>query len=191
MIQGWRYFRERHTSELRRISLPHTQVNSIGWPQSVQGKGVNDGGDVEMAAVDDFDEVLERFKLAGNEFMKGNPKPVQEMFSHRDDVTLANPFGPPARGWEQVAKTQERGASYYRDGEIYDFETVAKYVTPELACILWIERTNAKVGGAEDVTPCDLRVTMTLRPEDGEWKVVHRHADPITTPRPAESVIQK
>ena len=64
-------------------------------------------------------------------------------------------------------------------------------MTPELACILWIERTNAKVGGAEEVTPCDLRVTMTLRPEDGEWKVVHRHADPITTPRPAESVIQE
>ena len=94
------------------------------------------------------------------------------------------------RGWEQVAEAQERGASVFRDGEIYDFETVAKYVTDELACILWIERTNAKVGGAEDVTPCDLRVTMTLRPEVGTWKVVHRHADPITSARPAESVIQ-
>jgi len=113
-------------------------------------------------------------------------------FTNRTDfVTLANPFGPPARGWDEVAKTQERGASYYRDGEIYDFETVAKYVTSELACILWIERTNAKVGGAEVVTPCDLRVTMTLRPEEGTWKVVHRHADPITTARPAESVIQE
>ena len=89
-----------------------------------------------MAAVDDFDEVLQRFKLAGNEFMKGNPVPVQELFSHRDDVSLANPFGPPARGWDEVAMTQERGASYYRDGEIYDFETVAKYVTPELACMV-------------------------------------------------------
>jgi ketosteroid isomerase-like protein len=143
-----------------------------------------------MSAVEDVDELIERYQQALDEFMKGNPKPVQELFSHRDDVTLANPFGPPARGWEQVAKTQERGASYYRDGEIYDFETIGKYVTPELACILWIERTNAKVGGAEEVTPCDLRVTMALRPEDGTWKVVHRHADPITTPRPAESVIK-
>jgi hypothetical protein len=32
---------------------------------------------------------------------------------------------------------------------------------------LWIERTNAKVGGAQEITPCDLRVTRTLRPEDG------------------------
>jgi len=143
-----------------------------------------------MAAVDDLDRVLERFKRAGNEFVKGNPKPVQEMFSHKEDVTLANPFGPPARGWEQVAEAQEQGASVFRDGEIYDFETVAKYVTPKLACILWIERTTAKVGGAQEITPCDLRVTMTLRPEEGTWKVVHRHADPITSARPAQSVIQ-
>jgi ketosteroid isomerase-like protein len=106
-------------------------------------------------------------------------------------VSLANPFGPPVRGWEQVAEAQKRGASVFRGGEIYDFETVAKYVIAELASIVWIERTNAKVGGGEDVTPCDLRVTMIFRPEEGEWKVVHRHADPITTAQPAESVIQE
>ena len=144
-----------------------------------------------MAEVDVLDGVLERFKRAGQEFVRGNPKPVQEMFSHRDDVTLANPFGPPARGWDEVREAQERGAAVFRDGEIWAFETVAKYATPELACILWIERTNAKVGGAAEITPCDLRVTMTLRPEDGEWKVVHRHADPITSAQSAESVIQK
>ncbi len=144
-----------------------------------------------MSAVAEVDKVLEQFQLAGNEFMKGNPESVQALFSHREDVSLANPFGPPVRGWEEVAKTQERGASYYRDGEIYDFEIIAKYVTPELAFICWVERTNAKVGGRDDVTPCDLRVTMVLRPEDGTWKVVHRHADPITAARPAESVIQE
>ena len=100
-----------------------------------------------MAEVDVLDGVLERFKRVGQEFVKGNPKPVQEMFSHRDDVTLANPFGPPARGWDEVREAQERGAAVFRDGEIWAFKTVAKYATPELACILWIERTNAKVGG--------------------------------------------
>jgi hypothetical protein len=32
---------------------------------------------------------------------------------------------------------------------------------------------------------------MIFRPEDGVWRVVHRHADPITTAQPAESVIQE
>jgi ketosteroid isomerase-like protein len=36
-----------------------------------------------------------------------------------------------------------------------------------------------------------LRVTSILRAEDGTWKIVHRHADPISTPQPAESVIQE
>jgi hypothetical protein len=52
------------------------------------------------------------------------------------------------------------------------------------------ERYRAKVGGREDLSPMALRVTSILRPEDGTWKVVHRHADPITTAQPAESVIQ-
>jgi ketosteroid isomerase-like protein len=69
---------------------------------------------------------------------------------------------------------------------------ISKLVTPELAYTVWIERQKAKMGARQDVTPVDLRVTMIYRPEeDGEWKVVHRHADPITTPQPAESVIQE
>jgi ketosteroid isomerase-like protein len=54
-----------------------------------------------------------------------------------------------------------------------------------------LEHLEAKVGGREEITPYSLRSTMIFRPEDGEWKVVHRHADPITTAQPAESVIQE
>ena len=66
-----------------------------------------------------------------------------------------------------------------------------KYVTPELAYVVEIERAKAKVGGREDITPYALRATMIFRLEEGVWKVIHRHADPITTAQPAESVIQK
>ncbi len=144
-----------------------------------------------MATVDDVDQLIEQYQLGLDEFVKGNPKPVQDMFSHRDDVTLANPFGPPARGWDEVAATIERAASNIRDGEITSFDVISKLVTPELAYTVWIERVKAKMGGRQDVTPFALRVTMIYRPEEGEWKVVHRHADPITTAQPAESVIQE
>jgi ketosteroid isomerase-like protein len=144
-----------------------------------------------MAAVDDVDQLIEQYQLALGEFVKGNPEPVKKLYSHRDDVTLANPLGPPARGWERVAATVERAASNFRDGEMVGFETIAKYVTPELAYAVWLERANVKMGGMEDFAPSTLRVTMVFRAEDGTWKVVHRHADPITTAQPAESVIQE
>ncbi len=144
-----------------------------------------------MSAVDDVDELIEQFHLAQGEVVKGNPEPAKRLFSHREDVTLANPLSPPARGWEQVAETSERAASQFRDGEMVGFETVAKYVTPELAYVVHIERAKAKVGGGEDITPIALRATMIFRPEEGTRKIVHRHADPITTSQPAESVIQQ
>jgi len=144
-----------------------------------------------MAAVNDVDKLIEQYHLALDEIMKGNPEGYKKIYSRRDDVTLANPFGPPARGWDEVAKTLERAASHYRDGEATGVENVAKYVTPELAYIVEVERCKAKVGGREDITPIAVRVTSIFRPEEGTWKVVHRHADPITTPQPAESVIQQ
>ena len=68
-----------------------------------------------MATVDALDEVIEQFHLALGEFVKGNPEPVKQIFSHQEDVTLANPFGPPVRGWEQVDETIDRAASNLKD----------------------------------------------------------------------------
>ena len=145
-----------------------------------------------MTAADDVDALIEQFYQAQQGgFLKGNSETVQKLFSHQDDVTLANPFGPPVRGWQQVAQVTERAASVIRDGEMLGVETIAKYVTPELAYVLVIERAQAKVGGSDAITPITLRTTMIFRPEDGVWKIVHRHADPITTTQAAESIIKK
>jgi ketosteroid isomerase-like protein len=84
----------------------------------------------------------------------------------------------------------DRAASNYRDGRSTGFDRVAEYTTTDLAYIVEVEHYEAKVGGSEAVTPVVLRVTTVLRPEDGGWKIVHRHADPIITTRSAESVIQ-
>jgi ketosteroid isomerase-like protein len=48
----------------------------------------------------------------------------------------------------------------------------------------------AKMGGRDDVAPVSLRVTSIFRNEDGRWRLVHRHADPITSGRGPDSVIQ-
>jgi ketosteroid isomerase-like protein len=144
-----------------------------------------------MATVDELDELIERFNPAQGEFLKGNVESMNNLFSHREDVTLNNPLSPPAHGWDEVARTMERAASQFRDGQIVAFETIEKHATAEFAYVVRVERAKAKVGGSDDIVPIALRVTMVFRPEDGTWKIVHRHADPITTPRSAESVIQE
>jgi ketosteroid isomerase-like protein len=143
-----------------------------------------------MGSQDDLDAVIEESHRALGEIVKGDAEPLKALYSHRDDVSLANPFGPPVRGWEQAASTMERAATNYKDGEAAGFDLVSKLVASDLAYIVEIERYKSKIGGSNEMSSIALRVTSIFRPEDGTWKIVHRHADTITTPRSPESVAQ-
>ena len=137
--------------------------------------------------MDSFDQVLERYHAALGEFVKGDPLPVIQMFSQRADVVLCNPFRPFARGPREVAETIAEAASHYADGE-YEPERVIAFATAELGYIVEIERFTATLDGNEGSGA--LRVTTIFRLEDDGWHIAHRHADPITTPRPVDSVLQ-
>jgi ketosteroid isomerase-like protein len=134
----------------------------------------------QQARRTDLEEVIAQLRGAVNEFAKGNPEPAKALFSHRDDVMLANPFGPAVRGWDAVAAALDYAASRFSDGAVSGMERVVTYATDDLVVIHDIEHWKTRVGGG-DLTPFDLRVTSTLRREDGAWKFVHRHADPIST----------
>jgi ketosteroid isomerase-like protein len=145
---------------------------------------------VNTMAASEFDQLIEEQHLAVDAFAKGDDEPLAALWSRADDVTLGNPFGPFVRGFERVAETMKRAAVNYRDGEATGFELVAKYVADDIAYLVEVEQLNAKMGGRAEATPVSLRCTSIFRKEDGNWRLVHRHADPITTPRAAESVIQ-
>lgn len=96
-----------------------------------------------------------------------------------------------ARGRAEVEQRLERAAANFRDGEIVGFDTITRLVTPELAYLLEVERSNTKVGGSNEVTRTDIRVTTVFRPEGGAWKVVHRHADPAVDAKQADTAFQR
>ena len=133
---------------------------------------------------------LDEYHRAGLEIVNGNPDVYKQLYSRRDDTTLSNPFGPPARGYDEVSKRLDGAAAKYRDGEVVGFENFSTVNTSELAYTVEIESYRARVGGADEIVPVAVRVTTVFRREDNVWKVTHRHADPITTARPAESVVQ-
>ncbi len=142
----------------------------------------------------DFDHALEEYHEAAAEFVKGNPEPYKHVFSRQEDVSVANPFapfGPLSRGPAQVAATFERASSQYSDGVISGFENLAKLVTSDLAYIVEVERFTIKIAGRAEASSVALRTTSIPRPEEETWKVVHRHADPITTARPPDSIVQR
>jgi ketosteroid isomerase-like protein len=62
----------------------------------------------------------------------------------------------------------------------WEYEVIAAGASGDLAYIVGIEHTTASVGGAAPEL-YELRVTTVFRREHGDWKVVHRHADPLPT----------
>jgi ketosteroid isomerase-like protein len=143
-----------------------------------------------MGLSDDLDQVLEEHHRALDEFVKGDSEPLKQLWSQGDDVTLGNPFGPFVRGFDDVVKTMARAALNYRDGRALGFETVAKRVTGDLAYVVETERYESKLAGGDDLTTVALRCTSIFAREGGVWRLQHRHADPITTARTTESLIQ-
>jgi ketosteroid isomerase-like protein len=137
----------------------------------------------------DLGDFLSKYHQGMDEFMRGSCEGVKALFSQTDDVTLGNPFGPVAKGWPRVLEAMERAAQHYRDGQAVGFENLSTVVTPELAYLVEVERLRATVGTRADASDLALRVTTILRWEQGTWRIVHRHADPITTSRPPESVL--
>jgi ketosteroid isomerase-like protein len=137
----------------------------------------------------DLTKFIEQDHLALDAFVKGDPEPLKNLYSRRDDVVIANPFGPPAKGWEKAAETMDRAATNFRDGEASGFERVTEYATADLGYILEIERFRSKIGGGDKLVPFALRVTTIFRREEGAWRIIHRHADPITSARPAAAIV--
>jgi ketosteroid isomerase-like protein len=135
-----------------------------------------------------FEQAVEASHRALDEIARGNLDAFIALYTDRDDATVGNPFGPPARGRDEIEQAGRRAAANYREGRVIEFENVATYVTGDLGYTFEIERFETKLAGAAELTLVSLRVTSIYRREGRSWKLLHRHADPITTVRPGESV---
>jgi ketosteroid isomerase-like protein len=145
---------------------------------------------VKAPALHDFDAAVEQTRRALAAFVQGDLSGMQSLLSRSDDVVLANPLGPPAKGSSAVIEAGKRAVAFLRDGTC-EFEELARFATPDLGYLFHIERTSAKVGESNEPRRITLRVTMIYRREEDGWKIILRQADPIMTPQPVESIFEK
>jgi ketosteroid isomerase-like protein len=100
------------------------------------------------------------------------------MWSQSDPVTL---FGAAftKSGWTDIRTVFEWLGSTFSDFTSFSIDVIAAGVSGELGYVAAIERTTASVNGRPPA-PYALRVTTIFRHQDGVWKVVHRHGDPLS-----------
>ena len=140
-----------------------------------------------MMKTEDFLEATQpRLRDAETALHNGDAGPRIAMWSHHEPVSL---FGAAfsAAGWAEVLPVFEKLGSSFSDCRSFENEVIAAGASEDLAYTVAFEHTTASVNG-EPARPYMLRVTTIFRREDDEWKVIHRHGDPLASQAAGELV---
>jgi ketosteroid isomerase-like protein len=130
-----------------------------------------------VGETEDFlESVLPRLTDADTALHDGDAAPRIAIWSRNDPVTL---FGAAmmGSGWTEIHRVFESLASRFSNGT-FEYEVIAAGASGDLGYVVGMEHSTASVDGAAPEA-YDLRVTQVFRREEGDWKVVHRHADPM------------
>jgi ketosteroid isomerase-like protein len=131
-----------------------------------------------MSELENFvSQTVARHSYAATGVRNGDPNAFVEQLSTQDPVTLFPASQPSQMGWAGVSQAIRRVASAYSSSNNVEFEVAAAGLSGDLAYLVGYERAASSIegGATEDV---GLRITQVYRREAGEWRLVHRHADP-------------
>jgi ketosteroid isomerase-like protein len=125
-----------------------------------------------------WEESMTELTAAQRDFVKGDAAGIKRLISHGEDVTVLGGFGGFEHGWAEVGPRLDWAASHFAGGS-YGQETVSATVGSDVACLVSRERWSYATSGESAEALLELRVTQVFRREQGHWRLVHRHADPL------------
>ncbi|ODU00680.1 MAG: hypothetical protein ABS81_22915 [Pseudonocardia sp. SCN 72-86] len=107
----------------------------------------------------------------------GDTGPRRALWSRREPLSL---FGAElsAAGRAEIEPVFERLAASFHGCRSCELDVVAGGASGDLGYVVAIERSVVDGPGDEPISFA-LRVTTVLRREDGRWRIVHRHGDPV------------
>jgi ketosteroid isomerase-like protein len=127
-----------------------------------------------------FQTFLTKFEVATRSFLNGDAAPWKQIASHGNDVTIMGAWGAYEKGWGEVGARYDWAVRrFVPSGAQMQVEYLASGESGDLAYTVAIERSTVRVIGEEKPASMSLRVTHLFRKEKGEWRLIHRHADPL------------
>ncbi|NKL63902.1 DUF4440 domain-containing protein [Rhizobium leguminosarum bv. viciae] len=135
-----------------------------------------------MPALDEsFEEFMKRRESVSLDYINGNPATLIDISTSHDPATFFPPSGDRISGATNVNAANEKGASSFKEGSSGHFEVIQSAESGDLSFWTGLQHAKVRMEGKEGEVPMSLRVTEVFRRENGEWKLVHRHADMADT----------
>lgn len=125
----------------------------------------------------DVDGFIARAEEAAGAYVRGDMERYLDLVHHAEQFTLLPPYGGPAGRHEHRDSSVRASAGFIQDGGAV-LEHVETHSWDDTLVVAMIERQHGRVEGSPD-QDLSLRVTHVYRRIEGEWHLVHRHADPL------------
>jgi ketosteroid isomerase-like protein len=141
-----------------------------------QGPASASTTELPHAADGGLDKALRQVGEAVMTIRSGDPGPYIDCWADDPDVTLFGAWGPIEHGREAVVGTFGWVGSRFTGHTGGSVENTVVHASGDLAYTVGFERGPASVDGRPEQEMV-IRVTHVYRRFDGQWRLVHRHAD--------------
>lgn len=131
------------------------------------------------APLDSFEQFMTRRLAASTAFIDGDIGPLIQLSTVSSPATVFGPAGTTVQGWEQVNAANTAGSRSFEPGGSNTFDVMHHAADGGLAYWVGVQRSVVHLRDRAEPVPMELRVTEIFRWEDDDWKLVHRHADPL------------
>jgi len=126
-----------------------------------------------------FEDFMRLRLQASTDFVEGKFDALKHISVEQSPATIFPPAGNCIQGANLVNKFNEEGAANFLPGAKNEFEIMHQGADEHIAYWTGIQRSTVKMKGKDQDITFNLRITEIFRKENGEWKLMHRHADKL------------
>ena len=106
----------------------------------------------------------------------GDISGIKALYAHSEDATSFYGWGGYEKGWDAVSRRWDWAGRQFKGGTV-SYRNVTTIVTAELAYTTDIETFKVRMDGMDQPTQWSNRTTHIFCLMDGEWRLLHRHAN--------------
>lgn len=123
-------------------------------------------------------QLVARSEKQAQLFNAGRMQEWSEHIGIGTGFTLMQPFGGATNhGFDASEERLSMLAANFRNGDA-QLQVDQTYASQDMVVLVYVERQDGEVHGLPN-QDWSLRVTQVFQRQDGQWRLVHRHADPL------------